>query len=122
VLGNSTTKNHLGNGELQGLGAKYETRGLYWFRFAPYSSVVLIIVLLGTCYNQCVFVLRRKKAYPFIAQGLDLTEEIDFLRDREISSSRSSRWVLHRIVRSRTPGIAYRLAHSSYELLYRVHC
>jgi hypothetical protein len=30
--------------------------GLYWFEFAPYSSVVLIVVLLGACYNWCACV------------------------------------------------------------------
>jgi hypothetical protein len=62
---------------------KLGTQGLYWFGFTPYSSVVLFVVLHWTCYNRCAGVLRRKKACPFIAQGLDLTKEISFLQERE---------------------------------------
>jgi hypothetical protein len=27
------------------------TRGLYWFGFASYSTVVMVVVLLVACYN-----------------------------------------------------------------------
>jgi hypothetical protein len=39
------------------------------------------------CYNKCARVPRGKRDYPFIAQRLDLTEEICFLQEREIDSS-----------------------------------
>jgi hypothetical protein len=50
--------------------------GLYWLGFAPCLSVVLIVVLLGVCYNWCACVsicLRVRGSFHFISQGSDLT-------------------------------------------------
>jgi hypothetical protein len=45
------------------------TRSLYWFEFAPYSSVLLIVVLLLSVLQVCLCVYIRKKACPLIVQG-----------------------------------------------------
>jgi hypothetical protein len=39
-----------------GFDERHGTRGLYWFGFTPYSCVMLIVVLLGACYNWCACV------------------------------------------------------------------
>jgi hypothetical protein len=65
------------------------------------------------CYNKCAHVPRGKRDCSFIAQRLDLTEEICFLQERD-RLLRVIVCLLCRFVLSRTPGMAYRLTRSSY--------
>jgi hypothetical protein len=46
--------------------------GLYWFGIAPYSSVLLIVVLLGACYNKCACVSRKKVTLSFYSLRVGL--------------------------------------------------
>jgi hypothetical protein len=55
----------------EGLEEKSETWGLYWLESAPYSIVVMIVVLgVLQLVSSCA---RGRGAFPFISYGVDLT-------------------------------------------------